>query len=411
MSEQEASGVLSVEEARERIVRMCPPRETEYTPLEAALYRTAATDITAAESLPPFPNSAMDGYALRAEDTTGASGGAPVELRVVGEVAAGAPVVEGSLAGATVRIFTGAEVPAAANAVVPQEWVEREGDRIRLGRPVEPGGFIRPAGRDVGTGMVALRRGEIITPGHIALLAALGQSTISVTRKPRVAVLTTGNELLSVGSPLTPGRIRNSNGPMLAAQLRSFGADVVDLGVAADTLHALREKLGQARTFDLVISSGGVSVGDYDLVKQVLGATGEIAFWRVHIRPGRPLAFGTLLGTPFIGLPGNPASSFVCAEQFARPAVWAMLGRCVMSRPEVEARYQDEARNHDGRQTYLRVRVRWEPGGFVAEPAGGQDSSMISSLAAANGLLVIPAGVTSVSRGETCRVQLLEPFQ
>lgn len=411
MTLKEAPPSLSVEEARDRIVSVCSLLDAEFVPLAEALERTVAGDIVADESLPPFPNSAMDGYAVRASDTAGATATTPVSLTIIGEVAAGAPVIEGSLEGAAIRIFTGAEIPPQADAVIPQEWVERRGNgSIEVQQAVTEHGFVRPAGRDVSSGRVVTQRGEVVTPGHIALLAALGHATIQVTRKPRIAVLTTGNELLPVEAPLSPGKIRNSNGPMLAAQLRDFGAEVVDLGVAQDSLHALTEKLDELSAFDAVLSSGGVSVGDYDLVRQVLGGTGTVDFWRVHIKPGRPLAFGSLHGKPFIGLPGNPASSFVCAEQFVRPAVWTMLGRREMSRPSVQATIDTDVRNADGRQTYLRVRVKWEGNGFLAQLAGSQDSSALSSLADANALLVIPAGVTEITSGTVCQVEILAPF-
>ncbi|MEO7003378.1 MAG: gephyrin-like molybdotransferase Glp, partial [Ktedonobacterales bacterium] len=303
--------MLTVEEARERIlahVRRRPALPTEQIALAGALGRVTAADVVAQEPSPPFANSAMDGYALRSADTAGASDAAPARLRLVGEVPAGAVYAGVMGAGEAVRILTGAPVPDGADAVLQQELVTVADGVVQIAQSVTVGNNVRSAGDDVRPGMMLTRRGTELGPAEIALLASLGVHPLTVTRRPRVAILATGDELAPLGEPLRPGQIHESNTPYLIAAVQRAGAEAWPLGIARDRADEIRAKIAQASAADLVLTSGGVSVGDYDLVKQLLAEQGSIDFWRVRMRPGKPLAFGLLGETPLLGLPGNPVS-------------------------------------------------------------------------------------------------------
>ncbi len=399
--------MLTVEEARERILAHFAPLEAEDVPLTEALGRVLAEDAIAREELPPFANSAMDGYALRAEDTMAATDAHPVRLRLAGEVPAGR-VYEGVVgAGEAVRILTGAPVPEGANAVLEQEQVTIEQNAVVIAQSVAPGNNIRPAGDDVRPGTLLARAGSEIGPARIALLAALGISPVRVSRRPRVAILSTGDELAPLGTTPRPGQIRESNSPYLAAAVARAGGEPVPLGVAPDRAEELRARLLAARQADLILTSGGVSVGDYDLVKQILAEQGNIDFWRVRMRPGKPLAFGKLGETPLLGLPGNPVSAAVTFELFGRPAIRRMLGCTRVERPLVEAELEGEAIARVDRRQYVRVRLRSRGGTLVATPTGAQGSHLISSLQGATALLVIEEGQGTVRPGDLLPALLL----
>ncbi len=399
--------MLSVEEARERVLARFQPLAAEEVPLTEALGRVLAIDAVAREASPPFANSAMDGYALRSLDTRAATPDTPVSLRLAGEVPAG-NVYAGEVGpGEAVRILTGAPVPAGADAVIQQELVSVAGDAVTLEAPVAVGNNIREAGEDARPGTLLARAGTELGPAEIALLASLGVSPARVTRRPRVAILATGNELERLGEPLRPGQIYDSNTPYLIAAVTRAGATPVSLGVARDLEDDLRAKLGAARGFDLLLTSGGVSVGDYDLVKRVLSERGSMTFWRVRLKPGKPLAFGALDGTPLLGLPGNPVSAAVTFELFGRPAIRRMLGAAQVERPEVEVVYEGRDLRRGDRRQYVRVRLASRGGRLVARDTGEQESHLISSLQGATALLIAPEGEGVIRAGELARALLL----
>jgi molybdopterin molybdotransferase len=392
--------MLSVEEARDRILEHISPLPAEVVPLPGALGRVLAEDAIAEESLPPFSNSAMDGYAVRSADTASASPESPVRLRLVGEVPAGR-VYAGTLrSGEALRILTGAALPDGADSVLEQErtWI---GDGVvDLLAEVSPGTNIRPSGDDVRPGAILASKGSEVGPAELALLAALGIQPIRVTRRPTVAIVSTGDELAPLGETPGPGQIRESNGPYLAAVVERAGATALRLGVAQDRVEEIRRLLDEASGADLILTSGGVSVGDYDLVKQILTERGTIDFWRVRMRPGKPLAFGMIGGTPVLGLPGNPVSAAVTFELFGRPALRKMLGCRQVERPTVEVVLEGQDIARADRRHFVRASLRSRKGTLTATPTGDQGSHRISSLTGAAALLVIMEGEGIVHAGD-----------
>lgn len=399
--------MLTVEAARERILAHIRPLPAEHVALTDALGRVLAEDAIATDNLPPFANSAMDGYALRSEDTRGAAPQSPRELRLVGEVPAGR-VYEGVVGpGEAVRILTGAPLPDGADAVLQQELTETAEGHVRLLAEAPSGNNVRRAGDDVQRGQLLLSTGADIGPSEIALLAAAGVHPVPVTRRPRVAILSTGDELAPLGQPLRPGQIRESNGPYLIAAVLRAGGEPISLGVVRDREEEIRAALHRARAADLVLTSGGVSVGDYDLVKQILGEQGNIDFWRVRMRPGKPLAFGLLGETPLLGLPGNPVSAAVTFELFGRPAIRRLLGARRIERPLVEVVYRGPELERADRRHFVRVRLESDHGTLVATATGDQASHLISSLQGASALLVVAEGEGAVRSGDAAHALLL----
>jgi len=399
---------LTVEEARERVLARFHPLEAEAIPLSDALGRVLAEDALARASSPPFTNSAMDGYALRSADTTGANAQAPIRLQLVGEVPAGSVYPRVVQAGEAVRILTGAPLPDGADAALQQELTEVSDGWVTIAQPVAPGTNIRHAGEDAQPGALLAQAGAELGPAEIALLASLGVSPVRVARRPRVAILATGDELAPLGQPLKPGQIYNSNTPYLIAAVIRAGAEPVALGIAPDREEALREKLAQARQgFDLILTSGGVSVGDYDLVKQLLSEQGAMEFWRVRMRPGKPLAFGSLGETPLLGLPGNPVSAAVTFELFGRPAIRRMLGAAQVERPLIEVTLEGSDQRRSDRRHFVRVRLASRGGRLVARATGEQESHLISSLQGATALLIVPEGEGVIREGELAQALLL----
>jgi molybdopterin molybdotransferase len=394
-----------VERARERILARFVRLNAESVPLQESLGRVLAEPVQAERSVPPFANSSMDGFALRSGDTASVSREQPAVLHVTAHIAAGsasqAPVDDGACA----RIMTGAPLPPGADAVIPFEEVEDCGDAIRVFGAVAPGACVRPAGNDITAGEAVLAAGTEIGSRQIALLATLGRDSVSVVRRARVAVLSTGDELVPPGRPLGPGQIYNSNTPMLVAAVLEAGGEPLTIETAGDDRAAIAEAIGRARDADLLITSGGASVGDFDHVKDVVGAGGDLTFWRVRLRPGKPLLFGTVGDLPVIGLPGNPTSAMVTFEEFVRPAIRTMLGAPAM-RPEIRAVLDDEIDNRGGRRTYARVRLYYSDDRFHASLSGGQDSAMILPLARADGLLIVPEECGAMHAGDEATVQV-----
>ncbi len=393
---------------RDRILSDLTALEPVELGLSDALGLVLAEDIRAREPLPPFTNSAMDGYAIMARDVVDSDSGQPARLRVVGEVAAAPGVPPTVEAGTAVRIMTGAPLPQGADAVVPVELTRESDGEVAIFRSCPPGANIRPSGDDVRVGQLVLRAGRRLRPGEIALLAALGRARLRCYPRPRVVVISTGSELVAHDQPLTPGTIRDSNGPMLAALVRRAGAIAVAAGVVPDA----RDSLAQAFDSnipgaDLLIATGGVSAGAHDHVRDVLAMLGEVRATKVAVKPGMPQVWGRVRGVPVFGLPGNPVSSFVSFEVFVRPALRRLQGRSDLFSPTITARMSEEVHTPAAKRTYVRVRLGQEDGGWTARPSGGQGSHAISGLVDADGLAVIPEEQTRVRAGEAVRVHLL----
>lgn len=409
---------LTVEAALALVLDGFEVLSSERVPILDALNRVLAEAVTAQDSLPPFANSAMDGYTLRAVDVDGAGKEAPAKLRVVADIAAGSPTDIEIEPGTAARIMTGAPLPPGADAVVPVEatsepWRDAARglpEEIEIYEAVTPGAYVRYPGEDVEAGTEVLTAGHLLRPQEIGVLASLGVPQVVVVRRPRVGILATGDELISVEEQLQPGKIRNSNSYAQTAQVLNLGAEPVVLGVAGDREDDVRERLqtGLEAGVDLFVSSAGVSVGAYDVVKAVLEAEGNVGFWRVRMRPGKPLAFGAYQGVPYLGLPGNPVSAMVSFERFARPAILKMAGHRHLERPSVEVVVQEDLHS-DGRETYARAIVTKDAGGnYVATLTGSQGSHIMTSLVQANALVVMPEGVTETSAGQKLNALMID---
>ncbi|HET7035468.1 MAG TPA: gephyrin-like molybdotransferase Glp, partial [Thermomicrobiaceae bacterium] len=405
--------LLGVDEARERILAALAPLPPERLPLLDALGLVLSEDIVADVDIPPFRNSAMDGYAVRAANTAGATPEHPAVLRVVGEVPAGAAPELTVGPGESVRIMTGALVPEGADAVVRFEEtdeLEHPGSRERVSvqRAVGRGANVRAAGEDVARGSVVLPAGTDLGAAELGLLAALNYARAPVHRPPRVAILSTGDELVPAGVPLAAGQIRDSNSILLAALVKQLGAQPLSLGAARDDVDEIRRRLARARGADLLLTSGGVSVGDFDLVKRVLRQEGHIDLWQVRIKPGKPMAFGCIGETPLIGLPGNPVAALVAFLQFARPAIQRMLGRVDWSPPLARARLACPLENRGRRRHFVRGVVEHCGDALLARPAGPQGAATLSSVARANCLIIIPEEWDHAPAGAEVDIELLD---
>ncbi|MBI4301638.1 MAG: molybdopterin molybdotransferase MoeA [Chloroflexi bacterium] len=411
--------MISVEEAQDKILSYISVLETEAAAILDSLGQVLAEDIYAPFSVPPLDNSAMDGYAVLAENTRGAGQASPKVLKVIGQVAAGyLPSGEVGL-GTAMRIMTGAPIPSGADAVAPFEDTDEVQrlpaplTHIAILREVAKGANIRRAGEDIAVGELVLGQGIVLHPSQIGILASLGRSEVRVIRRPVIGILATGDELVELGETLAPGKIYNSNSFSLAAQVRRYGGVPRLLGIAKDTLSHLEAKIKEGLDVDMLITSAGVSTGDYDVVKDVLAAQGEIAFWTVRMKPGKPLAFGVLRGggdnrVPHLGLPGNPVSSMIAFEQFGRPAILKMLGYKNWAKPTVEATLEEPIKNSDGRRVFARAIVTKRQGQYFARLTGPQGSGILTSMAQANGLVVVPEDVPKVEAGDRVKVQMLD---
>ncbi len=417
---EECRDMISVEEALEKILSHADVLEPENEPLLNSLGRVLAEDVYSDIDIPPLDNSNMDGYAVQAESTEGASPNSPRILRTVGEVAAGYIAREEVTPGTAIRIMTGAPIPKGADAVVQFEDTDEEKGKadkkpltgIGILRQAAKGLNIREAGQDISKGSLALKAGTVLRPQEIGVLASLGKNVVPVIRRPVVAVLATGDELVDIKEPLPPGKIYNSNTYGLAAQVSRYGGVPKILGIARDNIKALEDKIKQARDADLLVTSAGVSVGEYDIVKDVLARLGELTFWTVCMKPGKRLAFGVLrLGKreiPHLGLPGNPVSSMVTFEQFARPAILKMLGRKDLTKPTIRARSEGRLANNDRMRVFARVRVTKRGGQYFASLTGAQGSDILTSMTQANGLMIVPEDKPAIEVGEEVQVQMLD---
>lgn len=401
--------MLTLEEARERILADLTPLGSEAVDLLSARDRVLAQEVVAGRAVPGFQNSAMDGYAVIAADTEGAEERA-VTLRVTSTIPAGAVPAAEVKRGEAARIFTGAPLPPGADAVVAQEDTTRSGDDVTIRCAAHRGKHVRQQGEDIRPGDVLLPAGCSVTPGDIGVLAGQGRMVVQVVRRPRVAIVPTGDEVREIDLALGPGDVPNSNSWLIAAQVEEAGGIPLRLPVVPDDPQAIREQLVQAATSaDLVITSGGVSVGDFDHVKEVLGESGRVDFWRVAIKPGKPLAYGRLQRVPFIGLPGNPVSSFVTFELFARPALRRLAGAPQVLRPVREVRLSRELRPNRGRRELVRAQLQTRRGELWATPHPRQGSGAMSSMTQVDALLDIPPGGQVLGGGHVVQALVLNP--
>jgi len=395
--------MLTFEEARERILARVSPLGTEPVPLADAAGRVLAGEVRSPWDLPPWDNSAMDGYAVRADDCRGSA-----TLRISGYMAAGGPDAPKVAPGCAVKIMTGSPVPEGCDAVVPfEDAVERDGT-VRVPAPVKPGAHIRYRAEDIPAGTVVVPGGTVLRPPEISMLASFGRATVPVYRKPRVAVLSTGDELVELGEPLGPGKIVNSNSHALAAAIGEAGGVPIPLGIARDDRDSLRAKISEGLSADVLVTSAGVSAGDRDFVRDVLAELGVTpVFWKVLVKPGGPAAFGVRGGTAVFALPGNPVSSLITFEVFVRPAIRKMTGDARPLKPAVKAALAEPVEKKPGKTQFFRVTIESGEEGYVARNSGDQNTGILRTLVLADGIAVLPAERTAFAAGEKVDVLLL----
>ena len=399
--------MLSVEEARHQMLDTIPVLSTERRGILECSNYVLAEELIAQENIPPFDNSAMDGFAVRAADVNDATKDNPVVLSVKEMIAAGNAPKNRVLVGQAARIMTGAMMPVGADAVVMQEVTELKGDQVTIFESVQENENVRFTGESVEHGDNVMSPGKVLRPPEVSMLASLNCMEVSVYKKPTVAIVSTGDELTPLGEQLTPGKIRDSNRYGLYAQVQNAGGVSLDMGIAPDneakTERIFLESVSKA---DALITSGGVSVGEHDVVKNVLMKLGEMNFWRVAMKPGKPQVYGKIDGKPIFGLPGNPVSSLVVFELFVRPALLKMAGHSDLLRPTFKAILEADVTNKDGRVNFMRAILTEKAGEYTAKTTGPQGSGILHSLVLANGLIIIPSGA-SLSAGETVDAQFL----
>ena len=416
--------MLSVEEARSRILEMFQPLESERKPILEALGQVLAEDVSSPMSIPPLANSAMDGYAVQSSDVTGATPDTPASLRVIGQVAAGQLPQNEVVPGTAVRIMTGGPIPPGADTVVPFEDTDEydlkssgiglsDIAEIKVNIGASEGSNVRPAGQDISKGQTVLKKGMLLRPSEIGVLASVGRDIVEVVRRPVVAVIATGDELMEPGGPIAPGKIYDSNSYSVTAAVLRYGGVPRFLGIARDNLESMNAKLEEGLDADLLLTSAGVSRGDYDIVKDLLASRGKVAFWSVRMRPAKPLAFGVFprpggRQVPHVGLPGNPVSALVAFEELVRPAILRMLGRTDLEKPTIRAELEEDVVNTDGRRVFARVVVTRRDGRYYACLTGDQGSGVLTSMALANGLAICPEDVPRMKAGEEVDVQMLD---
>jgi len=414
--------MISVEQALDKILSYVHVLEVEERPILECLGQVLAEDVYSGLNVPPLDNSAMDGYAVQSKDTRGASRQSPRFLRVIDTVAAGSMAGCEVEPGTAVRIMTGAPIPKGADSVVifeDTDEIQRQGASTEIGIwcEAEAGLNIRRAGEDIAQGSMVLSQGTVLRPSEIGVLASLGRTAVRVIRRPVVAILATGDELVDISQPLPAGKIYNSNTYSLAALVRRYGGIPKILGIALDSEHSVVAKLRQGLDADMLITTGGVSAGDYDLVKDILAKQGEISFWTVRMKPGKPLAFGIIKGVgkagiarniPHLGLPGNPVSSMVTFELFVRPAMLKMMGKKNLAKPTIEAVVENPVVNTDRRRLFARVIVEKRNGQYFARLTGPQGSGILTSMTSANGLMIIPEDKAEVVAGDIVQVMMLD---
>ncbi len=402
--------MIAVEEALRLILELIPRMGKEHVQLLQSQGRVLAESIRAPRNIPPWNNSAMDGYAVRWQDIQTASHAHPTRLKVLADLPAG-QVFKGDVGPReAVRIMTGAPVPPGADTVIPVEDTEKADAWVTIFANPAKGKNIRQAGEDVRSGQMALEEGTVLRPPHMGLLASFQRSAVYVYQQPRVAILSTGDELLEIDDPLEEGKIVNSNSYSLAAQVVECGGWPLQLGIARDRPEELKDKVQQGLVAEILLTSGGVSVGDYDLVKGMLQQLGEMNFWKVSMRPGQPLAFGRVSGKPLFGLPGNPVSVMISFEQFVRPALLKMAGHRNLFRPTLRAVLRESLEKKPGLIHFVRCRLMKEKGTLYASATGEQGSGILSSMVKAHGLIIFPQEKTLLRAGEEVNILLLDPM-
>ena len=402
------SKLISIEEARARVLAEAAPLRVEGRFLAEALGAVLVQEIIAPHSVPPFDNSAMDGFAVRAADTVDASAKTPADLLLRETIPAGSVAAHSLAMGETAKVMTGAPLPKGADAVVQSELAAETGGRVLILEAVKPGKNIRRAGEDVVEGDRVLAAGSVLGPAEIGLIASLGYPSVQVHRRPKVAIISTGSELVEVDQPLGPAQIRNSNSYSLRAQCQQLGIEATPLGIVPDDYEATRGLIEQGLEYDVLLTSGGVSVGQFDFVKDVQDELGvERKLWGVAMKPGKPLAFGVRGGTLVFGLPGNPVSAMVSFELFVRPALLRLLGYRKTTRAPYRAIIAEDVVNTDGRVYVVRVRAWREDGCWHVSSTGAQGSGILRSMVGANGLIFVPGGSRGVRAGEDVEFLLL----
>lgn len=399
------SSLLSVADAQSRILSVFQPGSRQTIPLTDAGGRVLFEQIEASIDLPPFNNSSVDGFAVRSVDVEHAADGHPVSLRVVADIPAGSSPTIALSQGQAARIMTGAPLPAGADAVVPveetnfpyREFQPELPETVDILKAPSQDANVRPKGQDIHRGDVILPKGHRLRPQDLGILASLGFGSVTVYQQPRVALLSTGDELIRPDQPLSPGKIYDSNSYVLSALIHQNGGEILPLGFAPDDPDHVRGLLMEAtrQGVDLIVTSAGVSVGAFDFIRQMIEQHGDLNFWRINMRPGKPLAFGSFEGVPLIGLPGNPVAAYVGCQVFIVPVLRKLAGLPEPQRKMVRATLQEPVES-DGRESYLRGIVQWSPGGYQATLTGHQGSGNLFSLVQANALLIIPSGVKSL---------------
>ena len=403
------SAMITVEEALDKILFRILPLGYEKVSILEALGRVMAENIYANRDIPPFNNSGMDGYAVRSEGIQNASSHHPVRLEVIEDLPAGFVSKKRVEKGKAIRIMTGAAIPKGADTVVPVEDTKQDDQFVLIFTTLPSDENIRKAGEDVKKGERVISAGDLIRPSEVGMIASVRRSFVSVYQRPLVAILCTGEELVDVDGILDEVKIVSSNSYTLAAQVKDCGAIPVQLGIVRDRKEEIKEKLLQGIRADVLISSAGVSVGDYDFVKDALKDLGmEMIFWKVAMQPGRPLVFGTIQGKPVFGLPGNPVSSMVSFEQFVRPSLLKMMGHRQLYRPVIEAVLKEDIQKKPGRRHFMRAFVSFEKDQYFASVTGPQGSGILKSMVKANGLVIVPEDREMVRAGEKVKVQLLD---
>ena len=401
--------MITVEKALQAIFLNFHPLGLEKVNILDARARVIGEDVFATRNIPPADNSAMDGYAVRHIDTKGATRVSPLRLKVIEEISAGKVPQERLKKGEVSRIMTGALIPDAADAIVRQEDTKKIGKTVIIYTSVKEGQDIRFAGEDVQKEELVISKGSVVSPAQIGMLASLGRAFVSVYQKPRVAIIATGDELVDIENDPPPAKIVNSNSYSLAAQVMECGAIPLIMGIAKDKKSELQEKFKTALHADLIISSGGVSVGDFDLVKDVMGEIGNaMHFWQVAMKPGKPLAFGAIKSVPMFGLPGNSVSAMVSFEQFVRPYLLKMQGHTKIFRQTMKALSSQEIQKKKGVKHFIRAIVKKEKNQYIAAITGEQGSGILKSMVLANALIVLKENETKVKKGDPVTVQLLD---
>ena len=401
--------MIRVEKALEIILKTAPALSSEKAGITDSLDRVLAKDLYADIDIPPFDNSAMDGYAVYSTDVAGARQGNPVVLNVIEDLPAGAVAKQEIKNGDAIKIMTGAPIPERADSVIMLEKTQLEDRKVKIFEGTRPGRNIRRAGEDIKKGELVLKKGQIIGPAQMGILASIGKEILEVVKMPRVSIIATGDELLEVGESIAPGKLRNSNSYSLYGQVKKAGGIPYNLGIVRDNKQDIRVKIEEGLDYDMLLISGGVSVGDYDYIKLVLSEMdAEIKFWKVAMRPGNPTVFGIINGKPLFGLPGNPVSSMVCFEVFVRPAILKILGQNINSRKDVDAvLLEEDIKKKKGFRYFLRAQTEWKDGRYFARTTGPQGSGILKSMALANSLIILPEEEELVKKGTKVTVRFL----